>query len=76
MPAFKKGDKVNYKPVGGPASHTNTSVGVICDLSTTRANFSGRIVQASEEEPRYEVENQRTRKKSAIKESNILGPAE
>ncbi|KAJ5103405.1 hypothetical protein N7532_003934 [Penicillium argentinense] len=83
MPAFKNGDRVNYKAVGGRTpiehcrnSHTNQSVGVIRNVCTSTASLTGRIVEASEEEPHYEVENENTRKRSAVKEGNILGPAE
>lgn len=77
MPAYKKGERVNYKPVGGkssrpeihtpknphaynvtlgPQSHTSQSVGVIREIATQAgASMTGRQVEASEEEPRYQV---------------------
>ncbi|KAJ5577575.1 uncharacterized protein N7459_006539 [Penicillium hispanicum] len=76
MPAFRKGDRVNYKPVGGPQSHTSASVGVIREVTTQPANLTGRNVEASQAEPRYEIENEKTQKSSAVKEANIIGPAE
>ncbi|EPS30226.1 hypothetical protein POX_b02764 [Penicillium oxalicum] len=76
MPAFQTGQRVTYKPVGGRESHTSESVGVIRDVSTHNTTMTGRMVEASQEEPRYEIENEHTRKRSAVKESNILGPAE
>ncbi|EAW09778.1 DUF2945 domain-containing protein [Aspergillus clavatus NRRL 1] len=76
MPEFRKGDSVRYKPVGGPESHTSETVGVIREVSTKPTQLTGRNVAASEEEPRYEIENSHTHRRSAIKESNILGPAE
>lgn len=75
MPAFRKGDRVSYKPVGGmlpssianslnpsntipgPESHTSQSVGIIREVSTVPTNLTGRNVEASEQEPRYEVCN-------------------
>lgn len=77
----------------GPESKTSEAMGTIQQVSTVNTNLTGRNVEASEEEPRYEVrmsfpgrwegsdvrlqiENNRTKKRSAIKESNIIGPAE
>ncbi|KAJ6083146.1 hypothetical protein PENARI_c032G06176 [Penicillium arizonense] len=76
MPSYAKGQKVNYKPVGGAASNTSQSVGIIREVSTGNTNMTGRNVAASDDEPRYEIENMNTHKRSAIKESNIEGPAE
>ncbi|KAJ6093201.1 hypothetical protein N7486_008490 [Penicillium sp. IBT 16267x] len=76
MPMFHQGQRVNYKPVGGPDSHTSQSTGIIREVTTKPTNLTGRSVAASEEEPRYEIENEKTRKSSAVKEANILGPAE
>lgn len=42
-------------PSPGRESHTNQSVGVIREVSTVPTNLTGRNVEASEEEPRYEV---------------------
>lgn len=76
MPAYRKGDTVRYKPVGGPESHTSETVGVIREVRTEDSQLTGRNVVASPEEPRYEIENSHTHKRSAIKESNIMGPAD
>jgi hypothetical protein len=96
MPSYAKGQKVNYKPVGGmiyplvqlkgihklintiigAASNTSQSIGIIREVSTGDTNMTGRNVAASADEPRYEIENMNTHKRSAIKESNIEGPAE
>ncbi|OJJ51683.1 hypothetical protein ASPZODRAFT_127799 [Penicilliopsis zonata CBS 506.65] len=76
MPQFKKGDSVRYKPVGGPESKTSESVGIVREVSTVPTQLTGRNVEASREEPRYEIENSHTHKRSAIKEANIIGPAE
>ncbi|RMJ23681.1 hypothetical protein PHISP_05440 [Aspergillus sp. HF37] len=76
MPEFRKGENVRYKPVGGPESKTSEAFGTIQQVSTENTNLTGRNVEASEEEPRYEIANSRTGKKSAIKESNIIGPAD
>ncbi|KAJ5130533.1 uncharacterized protein N7515_006572 [Penicillium bovifimosum] len=70
MPQYKEGDKVNYKPVGGPNSRTSSSVGVI------RETMAGGGRSASDDEQRYKIENLHTHKSSNIKESNIEGPAE
>ncbi|KAJ5750314.1 hypothetical protein N7533_007342 [Penicillium manginii] len=76
MPHFREGQRVNYKPVGGPNSNTNKSIGVIHNVCTSKSSLTGRIVEASEAEPCYEVENVNTHKRSAVKEKNIIGPAE
>ncbi|GAQ04271.1 hypothetical protein ALT_1592 [Aspergillus lentulus] len=96
MPDYRKGEKVRYKPVGGPESKTSEAVGIIREVATQPTQMTGRNVAASDEEPRYtvsyyflqcvaaeltltwggKIENARTHKQSAIKESNILGPEE
>ncbi|EAU86531.1 hypothetical protein CC1G_10253 [Coprinopsis cinerea okayama7 len=72
-PQFKKGQTVRYKPIGGPHSNTPESVGVIRDVLTSPGREADRNVNASAEDPRYEIENSNTGKLSAIYESNILG---
>ncbi|KAJ5723342.1 hypothetical protein N7488_001377 [Penicillium malachiteum] len=76
MPAFHTGQRVNYKPVGGPNSNTSASIGVIREIATQPTALTGRSVDASEAMPRYQIENLKTHKSSAVKECNILGPAE
>ncbi|KAJ5239520.1 hypothetical protein N7468_004139 [Penicillium chermesinum] len=66
MPAYHLGQRVNYKPVGGPNSNTSSSTGVIRNEPDMRTG----------KEPHYEIENMKTHKSSSIKESNIIGPAE
>ncbi|KAI9793236.1 MAG: hypothetical protein M1816_000657 [Peltula sp. TS41687] len=75
MPKYEVGQTVRYKPVGGPDSNTSESTGVIKDVSTEPTTMTDRHVDASEESPRYEIENSNTGKSSAIKEENILGEA-
>ncbi|ROT38437.1 hypothetical protein SODALDRAFT_339845 [Sodiomyces alkalinus F11] len=75
MPMYKTGDQVRYKPVGGPESQTSESTGIIKDVLTEPGRQAQRNVQASEEEPRYEIENSNTGKTTTIFESNILGSA-
>ncbi|KAJ5234992.1 uncharacterized protein N7469_004160 [Penicillium citrinum] len=71
MPHFKEGQRVNYKPVGGPNSNTNSSVGIIHNVCTSKVHldrpYCGGIST---------VENEKTHKRSAVKEKNIMGPAE
>ncbi|KAJ2915624.1 hypothetical protein MD484_g4787, partial [Candolleomyces efflorescens] len=74
-PQFQKGDSVRYKPVGGPDSNTPQSVGVVKDVLTQPGKQADRNVQASEENPRYEIENSNTGKITTIFEANILGKA-
>ncbi|KAJ9197657.1 hypothetical protein DTO166G4_4042 [Paecilomyces variotii] len=74
MPQYRVGQEVRYKPVGGPASHTSESVGVIREVITEPGNLTNRNVEASRQNPRYEIENMHTHKRSAIKEENIIEP--
>jgi hypothetical protein len=46
---------VNGYIVTGPQSHTSETVGVIKEVLTSPGNLTGRQVQASAEDPRYEV---------------------
>ncbi|KAI0853417.1 hypothetical protein F5Y00DRAFT_224647 [Daldinia vernicosa] len=74
-PRYKKGLTVKYKPVGGPDSHTPESVGRIVGVLTEPGIQADRNVQASPDNPRYEIINENTGKASTIYESNILGLA-
>ncbi|KAK2864994.1 hypothetical protein FQN49_004016 [Arthroderma sp. PD_2] len=73
MPQYRKGQNVRYKPVGGPESNTSESVGCIKSVLTEPGTQASRNVNASEDNPRYEVENQNTGKATTIYEDNILG---
>ncbi|QKX57191.1 uncharacterized protein TRUGW13939_04299 [Talaromyces rugulosus] len=75
MPQYRVNDQVRYKPVGGRESNTSETVGVVRQVITEPGSLTGRQVQASNDDPRYEVENSNTGKRTAIKESNILSPA-
>ncbi|KAK7057896.1 hypothetical protein R3P38DRAFT_2843560 [Favolaschia claudopus] len=72
-PQYKNGQTVRYKPVGGPDSNTPESVGTIKGVLTEPGMQADLHVNASEEDPRYEIENANTGKVSAIYEKNILG---
>ncbi|GES62106.1 hypothetical protein ATEIFO6365_0005008200 [Aspergillus terreus] len=75
MPQYRNGQTVRYKPVGGPESHTSESVGTIKSILTEPGIQAERQVQASEDQPRYEIENQNTGRLTTIYEKNILGSA-
>lgn len=45
----------NTKRYKGPDSHSSESVGVIRQVRTANANMTGRNVEASKDDPRYEV---------------------
>ncbi|EYE94317.1 DUF2945 domain-containing protein [Aspergillus ruber CBS 135680] len=75
MPQYRNGQAVHYKPVGGPDSRTSESTGTIKSVLTEPGSQAGRNVGASEEEPRYEIENQYTGKTTSVFERNILGDA-
>lgn len=68
---FKEGDRVIYHPVGGA---TQTSVGVIKKILTQEEEVGTRhtTMHASEEEPRYVIENEHTKKETAYKRENII----
>ncbi|KAK7048640.1 hypothetical protein R3P38DRAFT_2870593 [Favolaschia claudopus] len=72
-PQYNEGETVRYKPVGGPDSNTSESVGTIRGVLTHPGRQADLNVNASEEDPRYEIENVNTGKTSAIYEKNILG---
>lgn len=55
MPQYKTGQTVRYKPVGGPDSNTSESTGKIIDVITEPGVQADRNVQASSDDPRYEV---------------------
>jgi len=69
---FKIGDQVVYHPVGGSVQ---TSVGVIRDILTepeaVETNDRPVTVKASEEMPRFLIENFNTGKTTAYKRENI-----
>ncbi|KAJ7877861.1 hypothetical protein B0H13DRAFT_2546004 [Mycena leptocephala] len=72
-PQYKKGETVRYKPVGGPDSNTSETVGTITDVLTEPGRQADRNVNASEEDPRYEIENANAGNMTTIYEKNILG---
>ncbi|KAI1412892.1 hypothetical protein F5Y13DRAFT_199382 [Hypoxylon sp. FL1857] len=75
MPQYKTGQTVRYKPVGGPDSNTSESTGKITDVLTEPGVQAERNVQASAEDPRYEIQNDNTGKVTTVYEKNILGTA-
>ncbi|KAI0879675.1 hypothetical protein GGS24DRAFT_495691 [Hypoxylon argillaceum] len=74
-PKFSSGQTVRYKPVGGPGSNTSESTGVILDVLTEPGMQASRNVQASMQEPRYEIQNDNTGKLTSVYEANIMGRA-
>ncbi|KAI0841723.1 hypothetical protein F5Y06DRAFT_293421 [Hypoxylon sp. FL0890] len=75
MPQYKVGQTVRYKPVGGPDSNTSESTGKITGVLTEPGVQADRNVQASAEDPRYEIQNDNTGKVTTVYEKNILGTA-
>ncbi|KAK3988991.1 hypothetical protein QBC44DRAFT_242605 [Cladorrhinum sp. PSN332] len=71
--SFSPGQTVRYKPVGGPDSNTSESRGTIKNVLTEPGQQAGRNVNASIDNPGYEIENMNTGKTSTIYERNILG---
>ncbi|TGJ76422.1 hypothetical protein E0Z10_g10882 [Xylaria hypoxylon] len=74
-PKYHNGQSVRYKPVGGPDSNTPESTGTILDVLLEPGMQASRNVQASPDEPRYEIQNDNTGKLTSIYEANILGRA-
>ncbi|KAI3336818.1 hypothetical protein HD806DRAFT_528406 [Xylariaceae sp. AK1471] len=74
-PKYSDGEKVRYKPVGGRNSNTSESTGTITNVLTEPGTQADRNVQASADEPRYEIQNDNTGKLTSVYESNILGRA-
>ncbi|KAI0460319.1 hypothetical protein F5B21DRAFT_359 [Xylaria acuta] len=72
-PKYSSGQTVRYKPVGGPDSNTSESTGKIMDVLTEPGMQADRHVQASRQEPRYEIQNDNTGKLTSVYEANILG---
>ncbi|KAL7626947.1 hypothetical protein AAE478_003722 [Parahypoxylon ruwenzoriense] len=83
MPQYKRGQTVRYKPLTsyvfsfplGPESNTSESTGKITDVLTEPGVQAERNVQASAEDPRYEIQNDNTGKMTTVYEKNILGSA-
>ncbi|KAK4216531.1 hypothetical protein QBC37DRAFT_416904 [Rhypophila decipiens] len=72
MVHYDLGMTVRYKPVGGPESESE-SVGKITDIMTEPGKQAGHDVNASMENPSYEIENLSTHKMTTVYEKNILG---
>jgi len=75
---YQAGQNVEYKPIGGPNSNTSVSTGTIERVITSKqpAGDTKVSVNASEDNPRYEIKNNHTGKKSAINGANIIGEME
>ncbi|OCK82579.1 hypothetical protein K432DRAFT_471679 [Lepidopterella palustris CBS 459.81] len=73
MPEYEQGEVVRYKAVGGPNSNTAESTGTVKKVITEPGMLAGKNVQASEKEPRYEIQNSNTGKSMAVYEKNIMG---
>lgn len=69
------GDRVIYHPVGGAMQ---TSTGRIMDIltHTAIAGDTGVRAKASEEHPRYVIQNDHTQKETAYKREAIVEPVE
>ena len=74
---FKEGDHVEYHPIGGGQENTATTTGTIKKILTEKqpAGETGVQVNASDDEPRYLIENDKTGKETAYKKENIIGKA-
>lgn len=71
---LKEGDRVVYHPIGGAAQ---TSVGVIKKVLThDEVGSKHPTMHASQEEPRYVIENDHTHKETAYKREHIVEKAQ
>ncbi|EPZ36590.1 hypothetical protein ROZALSC1DRAFT_30800 [Rozella allomycis CSF55] len=70
---FQEGDHVVYRPVG---QAMQISTGVIKKILTEKQESEYRNINASEEEPRFVIENDHTHKETAYKLENLLDYAE
>ena len=74
---FKEGDRVVYHPIGGAMQ---TSVGTIKRILTheeeVEVGSRHTTMHASEQEPRYVIENEHTHKETAYKREHIVDKAE
>ncbi|KAL3463621.1 hypothetical protein BJX64DRAFT_287361 [Aspergillus heterothallicus] len=72
MPKYSNGMTVEYKPIGGPDSRTSVSTGRIMSVLTEPGKQADRNVDASEQNPRYEIENSNTGRLTSVYEKNIM----
>jgi len=64
MSGYKKGDKVEYRPIGGESDNVSHSTGVITDVN-----------DAEDGTARYTIKNDNTGKETNYQEMNIVGKA-
>ncbi|MFC4494760.1 DUF2945 domain-containing protein [Streptomyces ovatisporus] len=62
---LRKGDRVSWKTYG------NTAVGTVKNKITKRTRAGGRTVDASPEEPQYEVESEKSGKTAVHKPGSL-----
>jgi len=60
MAAYNKGDKVEYRPIGGASDNVSTSTGEITAITA---------------DGEYTIRNDNTGKETTYKEMNIVGKA-
>ncbi|RFU33783.1 hypothetical protein B7463_g2547, partial [Scytalidium lignicola] len=75
MVQFKEGQTVRFKQSGGQGSGTSENVGIIRNILTEPGMLGNRNVDASKDEPHYEIENQNTGKRTTVHEKNLMGLA-
>ncbi|KAH7928078.1 hypothetical protein BV22DRAFT_1031075 [Leucogyrophana mollusca] len=63
MTDYKKGDKVEYRPIGGSGDNVSHSVGEVVE------------VQGSGSDAKYTIKNDNTGKSTTYQEKNIVGRA-
>jgi len=63
MTSYSKGDKVEYRPIGGASDNVSHSTGEIVEVKT------------SEGEKSYVIRNDNTGKETTYQEMNIVGKA-
>ncbi|RPA75140.1 hypothetical protein BJ508DRAFT_332423 [Ascobolus immersus RN42] len=71
---FREGQTVEYVPIGGPNSHTSMSTGRIERVLTSKAQAGDKNVRvnATKDQPQYEILNDNTQKRTALKGKNLI----
>ncbi|KAE8379177.1 hypothetical protein BDV26DRAFT_291492 [Aspergillus bertholletiae] len=62
--------------IEGPDLRIPVNIGTIQSVLTEARNQASRNVNASEENPRYQIANLNTGRTTSVYERNILGPAD
>lgn len=77
LQSLRRQTSQSNKATPGPDSNTSKSIGVIRQIATQPgASLTGRQVEASEAEPRYEVCYAESIEMAVLVETNLMHPAD